>query len=187
MTLEWCLRSQTVIHELSLGEIYWVLKTLTLTEKRDACSMEKFLEVSSSTHPHSRKDGISLMLEGNTSLKSVEPGFFNQSKCCKWDRNWWDRNKKWVLMMTLCALCPVMSLAVVVRKDKYELSVADLYADHLTQVPVAETAVKTWKQRLEWEKWVLEAFICCSACISCVEKSICQMNLVCGHSLLVLA
>lgn len=40
-------------------------------QKRDACSMEKFLEVSFSTHPQSLKDGISLVLEANTSLKSV--------------------------------------------------------------------------------------------------------------------
>lgn len=37
MTLEWCLRSQTVIHVLSLREIYWVLKTLTVTCKRERC------------------------------------------------------------------------------------------------------------------------------------------------------
>lgn len=33
--------------------------------------MEKFLEVSCSTHPQSRKDGISLVLEANASLKSA--------------------------------------------------------------------------------------------------------------------
>lgn len=52
-------------------------------------------------------------------------------------------NKNWVLMLTVCALCPVMSLAVVVRKDKHELTVADLCADHLTQFPRAEAPVKT--------------------------------------------
>lgn len=46
-------------------------------------------------------------------------------------------------MLTVCALCAIMSLAVVVRKDKHELTVADLYADHLTQFARAEAPVET--------------------------------------------
>lgn len=45
-------------------------------------------------------------------------------------------------MLTVCALCATMSLAVVVRKDKHKLTVADLHADHLTQFPRAEGPVK---------------------------------------------
>lgn len=46
-------------------------------------------------------------------------------------------------MLTVCALCAIMSLAMVVRKDKHELTVADLYADHLTHFLRAEGPVKT--------------------------------------------
>lgn len=46
-------------------------------------------------------------------------------------------------MLTVCALCAIMSLAVVVRKDKHEVTVTDLYADHLTQFARAEAPVGT--------------------------------------------
>ena len=112
MTLKWCSRSQAIIHAVSLKKIYVVLKTLTLTVTciKSACSHGKILG-SKLFYLHlfsERLDKSCTRSKYTPKLYGLKTqDIFTNLNIVSMKAHWWDRNKNWVLVLTV--LCRVHS------------------------------------------------------------------------------